>query len=85
MFPLVASRRVHVLSAAAAEGGILYQGYLLWLYCGEIPRTVFTLRSIGILGNNNANAYCVRIDRLYLTGASSELTLVVSLTLSHLP
>ena len=40
-----ASSRVRVLfiSAAVAECGILRQGYLLWLYCREIPRIVFTL------------------------------------------
>ena len=37
------SSRVHILfiSAAVAEGGILHQGYLLWLYCGEIPRSLY--------------------------------------------
>ena len=40
-----ASSRVHILfiSAAVAEGRILHQGYLLWLYCGEIPCIVFTM------------------------------------------
>ena len=38
--------RVHVLfiSAAVAEGRVLRQGYLLWLYCEEISRIVFTKR-----------------------------------------
>ena len=43
-----ASSWVHILfiSAAVAEGGILHQGYLLWLYCGEIPHIVFTVHII---------------------------------------